>query len=95
MTVRLGVGPFGVSAPCVVVYTVEESRRRGFAYGTTAGHPESGEELFVVELRDDESVVLRVRAFSRPASWWSWVGSPVARLVQSRITERYLRALDG
>ncbi len=94
VTVRLGVGRMAVSAPCVVVYTVEDDRRRGFAYGTAAGHPERGEELFVVELRDDDTVALMIRAFSRPAAWWSRLGSPVARLVQSRVTERYLRSLD-
>ena len=95
VTVRLGVGPLAVSAPCIVVYVVEEDRRRGFTYGTAAGHPERGEESFVVELRDDDSVVLAVRAFSRPALWWSRAGSPVARLVQAYVIGRYLRSLDG
>ena len=44
VTVRLGLGPFGVDAPCVVVYTVDEPRRRGSAYGTLPGHPKTGEE---------------------------------------------------
>jgi uncharacterized protein (UPF0548 family) len=71
VSVRLGLGPVGVSAPCRVVYTVEEDARVGFAYGTLPGHPESGEELFVVEHRADDSVRLTVRAFSRPARWYS------------------------
>lgn len=94
VTVRLGLGPFGVDAPCVVVYTVDEPRRRGFAYGTLRGHPEIGEERFVVEHREDDTVVLTIRAFSRPARWWSRAAGPLARLVQRAVTERYLRALS-
>ena len=94
VTVRLGVGRLGIDAPCVVVYTVDEPRRRGFAYGTLPGHPETGEELFVVERREDGTVVLAIRAFSRPALWWSRAAGPAARLVQRAVTERYLRALS-
>lgn len=67
--------------------------RRGFAYGTLPGHPECGEERFCVEWRDDDTVALNIVAFSRPATWWARAGAPVARLVQRRITDRYLRAL--
>lgn len=49
---RLGWGPLGVNAPVRVVYVIDEEHRKGFAYGTLPGHPESGEEAFVVELRD-------------------------------------------
>ncbi len=94
VTVRLGVGPVAVKAPCVVVFTVDEERRRGFAYGTLPGHPERGEELFLVEHRDDDSVRLTIRAFWRPALWWSRALGPVSRLVQHVVTVRYLRALD-
>lgn len=44
----VGAGPLRLRAPCRVVYTVTESRRRGFAYGTLPGHPECGEEAFVI-----------------------------------------------
>ncbi len=94
VTVRLGVGSLAVKAPCVVVYTVDEARRRGFAYGTLPGHPERGEELFLVEHRDDDSVRLTIRAFSRPALWWSRALGPASRLVQRAVTARYLRVLD-
>lgn len=93
VTLRLGVGPLHLDSHCEVVYVVDESRRRGFAYGTLTGHPERGEELFLVDWRGDDTVVLRIVAFSRPATWWSRLGAPVAGLVQRRITDRYLRAL--
>lgn len=38
-----------IAAPCEVVWTADEPRRRGFAYGTLPGHPERGEESFIVE----------------------------------------------
>src|SRR5215469_14773479 len=43
---RVGVGPLRVGAPCRVVYVIDQPGRRGFAYGTLAGHQESGEEAF-------------------------------------------------
>ncbi|MBR7832444.1 DUF1990 domain-containing protein [Actinospica durhamensis] len=52
VTVRLGLTRpawLGISAPCEVVWAVDEPRRRGFAYGTLRGHPERGEEMFLVE----------------------------------------------
>lgn len=95
VSLRLGVGRLAVSAPCRVVYTVEEVNRVGFAYGTLAGHPESGEELFLMEHLPDDSVTLSIKAFSRPAHWYGRVAAPATRIVQRAITERYLRALDG
>lgn len=89
----IGVGPLRVSAPCRVVYTVAESRRCGFGYGTLPGHPESGEEAFVVEYRDDDSVEVSVTAFSRPATVAARAAGPVGRLIQHRVTQRYLAAL--
>jgi uncharacterized protein (UPF0548 family) len=46
---------------------IDEENRRGFAYGTPPGHPEQGEEAFVVALREDGQVTFTVTAFSRPA----------------------------
>ena len=86
------LGP--VRAPCRVVYVVDEPHRRGFAYGTLPGHAESGEELFVVRYDPaTEQVYADVTAFSRHATWWSRLGSPVTSVVQRVVTNRYLRAL--
>ncbi|MEV5012000.1 DUF1990 domain-containing protein, partial [Streptomyces sp. NPDC055692] len=38
-----------VRAPCRVVWTEQEPRRAGWAYGTLPGHPECGEESFLVD----------------------------------------------
>ena len=89
------VGPIRVNAYARVVYVIEEPRRGGFAYGTLPGHPESGEEAFIVEHRDDDSVWLVIRAFSRPANWFWWLGAPFLRIAQEFYTRRYLRVLRG
>lgn len=87
------VGPVGVKSPVRVVYIVDEPKRKGFAYGTLPGHPEDGEEAFVVSQRLDGSVWLTVRAFSRPSSRWWWAVYPALRVAREIFTRRYLRAL--
>jgi uncharacterized protein (UPF0548 family) len=89
----MGIGPLRLDAPCRVVYVVDEPRRRGFAYGTLAGHPESGEEAFMIEYRDDDTVTFTITAFSRPAAPLARLAGPLGRIAQRRITARYLRSL--
>lgn len=90
--VLVGLGP--LRAPARVVYVIDEEDRRGFAYGTLPGHPESGEELFAVRYDPATGDVhAEVAAFSRHATWWSRLGSPVTSLAQRVITNRYLSAL--
>ena len=93
-TALLGIG-LGIRFPVRVIYVVDEPRRRGFAYGTLPGHPEDGEESWIVEQREDGSVWITVRAFSRPASRRWWAVYPVLRLFQEYYMRRYLRALAG
>jgi uncharacterized protein (UPF0548 family) len=85
--------PVKVSAPIRVVYVIDEQNRVGFAYGTLHGHPESGEEAFIVELRDDGSVWFVLRAFSQPSNGFFRAVSPILRLVQRHYTAKYLRSL--
>ncbi|MEU6812284.1 DUF1990 domain-containing protein [Streptomyces sp. NPDC046831] len=87
-----------IKAPCRVVWTVEESRRAGWAYGTLPGHPETGEESFVVDRTGDGTVWLTVTAFSRPAKWYSRAGGPATRGLQHAYARRcgmVLRRLCG
>ena len=87
---RMGFLP----APCRVVYVVDEPDMRGFAYGTLPGHPESGEERFVVRRDPATSAVFaEVSSFSRPATWWSKAGGPLVSVAQRVIAGRYLRAV--
>ena len=91
---RLGIGPLSLRIPCRVVYVIDEPHLRGFAYGTLPGHPEAGEERFMLRHHDDGSIELTISAFSRPASALARLGGPVSRRLQGFMTTRYLRALD-
>lgn len=91
---RLGPGPMSVRIPCRVVRVVDEPHQRGFAYGTLPGHPESGEEQFILTRQDDGSIRFTVSAFSRPATRIARWGGPLGRAFQDRMTARYLHALD-
>jgi uncharacterized protein (UPF0548 family) len=86
-------GPLRIGFRCKVVSLIDDERRKGFAYGTLPGHPESGEEAFLLIWRDDDFVELQVVAFSRPAQWWSRIAGPAGSLVQRWMTSRYLKAL--
>jgi uncharacterized protein (UPF0548 family) len=94
-TAILRIPPYPFGVPVRVVYVVDEPLRKGFGYGTLPGHPETGEAAFFVEYRDDDSVWLTLRSFSRPSSWIFWVGYPIGRLLQAIYTGRYERALSG
>ncbi|WP_395640122.1 DUF1990 family protein [Pseudolysinimonas sp.] len=89
----LGWGRLSLRIPVRIVYLVDEPTRRGFAYGTLPGHPESGEEAFIVERRDDDSVWLTIRVLSRPGHPALWAVSPLLRLVQAIFLSRYEHAL--
>jgi len=89
------IGPVPITAPCRVVWTVDEADRAGFGYGTLPGHPERGEEAFVVTRDAAGDVWCTILAFSRPATWYARLGGPAGRLVQRWITGRYLSAFDG
>ena len=91
---RLGVGPLSVRIPCRVVAVVDEPDRRGFSYGTLPGHPECGEEEFVLERRADGGLRFRISAYSRPATRLARAGGPVTGAVQRWMTARYLAAPD-
>jgi uncharacterized protein (UPF0548 family) len=75
-------------APCLVVWTLAEGARAGFGYGTTAGHPFSGEESFVTALDDAGDVWFAVAAFSRPARWFTRAAGPIAPLFQQAYARR-------
>lgn len=87
--------PWPARIPARVVYVVDEPDRKGFAYGTLPGHPERGEEAFIVERRADGSVWLVIRAFSRPSNAFFWAAYPALRMLQAVFTARYERALGG
>jgi len=98
------LGPLRI--PCRTVWVVDEPHRTGFAYGTLPGHPEAGEESFVVSLADgngngdadddgggDGLVTLTVSAYSRPGLLVTRLAGPVGRWGQRRMLARYAGAL--
>ncbi|MEW1909991.1 DUF1990 domain-containing protein [Kitasatospora sp. NPDC085895] len=98
--VTCGVGPgrARITGRCEVVLAVDEPRRTGFAYGTLAGHPECGEESFVVELAADGTVWFTVTAFSRPATRLTRLAGPLVPVFQrlyARHCARTLRRLTA
>jgi uncharacterized protein (UPF0548 family) len=88
-----GLRRLGLDIPCRVVWVVDEPDRRGFGYGTLPGHPESGEESFVVSLRPDGEVGYELRAFARLATRLSRLGAPVSHRVQTLALDRYVTAI--
>lgn len=73
-----------------VVYVIDEPRRWGFAYGTLPDHVERGEERFLIEWLDDDSVWYDILAFSRPQHPLVRLSSPLARLLQKRFVRESL-----
>ncbi|MYS23818.1 Uncharacterized protein, UPF0548 family [Streptomyces sp. DvalAA-14] len=84
----LGRGSVGPVAPCEVVWAVADQNRIGFGYGTLPGHPERGEEAFLVELAPDGAVWFTVTAFSRPALWYTRALGPLVPLFQHLYARR-------
>jgi len=75
---------------CRVVYVIDEERRFGFAYGTLPEHVERGEERFLIEWLDDDSVWYDILAFSRPKHPLVRLTFPLARRLQKRFARESL-----
>jgi uncharacterized protein (UPF0548 family) len=85
-------GTWSLSA-CRVVYTINEARRFGFAYGTLPDHVEKGEERFLVEWLPDDSVWYDILAFSRPRHPLVRFSSLLARMLQKRFARDSLNRM--
>lgn len=90
VVVRCGLGPLRI--PCRVVWVRDEPDTCGFAYGTLPGHPESGEEAFLV-VRDEGTVRLQISAYSRPGKLTTRLAGPLGRRFQELMTRRYADVL--
>ena len=85
--------PFAaLAAPCRIVAVVDDADQFGFAYGTLPGHPESGEELFLVTMTDN-IVKFQITSISKPAGTLARLAGPLGRSAQRIATLGYLRAL--
>jgi uncharacterized protein (UPF0548 family) len=79
---------------CRVVYVENTMRRFGFAYGTLNEHVERGEELFLIERLDDDSVWYQISAFSRPKHPLVRLAYPLARRLQLRFALGSIAAME-
>lgn len=93
MTATLKPRGRGRGIPVLVVYVVDEPERIGFAYGTTGDAPESGEESFILEHREDDSVWLTIRSVLEPNGGLRRLVAPAVRKRRRELTTRELRAL--
>ena len=82
-----------VIAPNRIIGVLDEPRRFGFAYGSLPGHPERGEESFVVEHLDDGTVRVTIRVQAGPGTLAARAVAPLVRRLQAAAIERYLRAV--
>lgn len=73
-----------------IVYTIDEDKRFGFAYGTLPDHVECGEERFLIEWLEDDSVWYDILAFSRPKHPLVRLSKPLARMLQKQFARASL-----
>lgn len=85
-------GTWSLSA-CRVVYTIDEARRFGFAYGTLPDHVEKGEERFMIEWLPDDTVWYDILAFSRPRHPLVRLSAPLARRLQKQFARDSLTVM--
>ena len=79
---------------CRIVYVIDEKDKRfGFAYGTLTNHVECGEEKFLIEWHEDDSVWYDIYAFSHPQHPLVKLGFPVARSLQKRFVRDSLTVM--
>jgi len=90
----IGRGPLALLASCRVVWSIDTAERCGFGYGTLPGHPETGEEAFVVSRDSAGRVWVEIVAFSNPGRWYSRLGAPVVPVLQRVAVAAYARAVQ-
>lgn len=86
------LAPVAVALSCRVVWTIEESQRNGFGYGSLTGHPEAGEEAFVAELEPDGAVRFRVYGFTSAGTVATAATRPLTRALTRATLRGYLHA---
>jgi uncharacterized protein (UPF0548 family) len=81
---------------CRIVYVIDEQSERkkfGFAYGTLPEHTGSGEERFLVEMDETETVWYNILAFSRPHGPLTHLGYPYMRHLQKQFGKQSAAAM--
>jgi uncharacterized protein (UPF0548 family) len=92
-TVVVHIG--SLRAPCQFVWVEDSDDRAGWGYGTLTGHPECGEESFILTRDQANQVWLEVRSFSRPAIWYTRLAGPLIPMLQRHFARRCGQALQA
>lgn len=78
-----------------IVYTLDDEKRFGFAYGTLPAHVECGEECFWIEKEADGRIFYHIRAFSKPRLWLVKLGYPIARAYQRKFVRQSMQRMKA
>lgn len=92
--VVLRAGPVRLLAPDRIVAVVNEPDRFGFVYGTLPGHPEKGEEAFLVDRHANGRTTATIRVVAEGDWLIARIASPLVRCLQRAALNRYLAALQ-
>lgn len=92
VVLELGIGRARLVVPNRIVAVVDEPDRYGYAYGTLPGHPERGEELFLIERMADDQVVFTIRVDAKAADQLRMLTFAI-RPLQRAALRRYLSAV--
>jgi uncharacterized protein (UPF0548 family) len=82
-----------IVASCRITERIDTPTAFGFVYATLPGHPERGEERFVVTKHPDGECAFDIDVTWRSDALLARLGSPVSARVQRRATEGYLAAM--
>lgn len=87
-------GRFGPRAiPMLIVFVIDEPSKVGFGYGTTQIGAESGEESFILEHHDDDTVWLTIRSILATRGGLHALAAPRVRRHRRELTRAELRSL--
>ena len=85
--------PFSVVAACRISSTEDSATTFGFTYVTLNGHPECGKETFSIVWDESDQVFFEIASISRADDRLAAWAGPIGRVLQRRVSHRYLDAL--
>jgi uncharacterized protein (UPF0548 family) len=82
-----------ILAACRITERIDTATEFGFTYATLPGHPERGQERFVVTREASGVVTFTIDVTWRSDALLARLGSPISARLQRRATEGYLEAM--
>lgn len=83
------IGPLTIKTSVKVISVEQSIERTNLTYETMPGHPERGVASFTL-IRTDTGYEFEVETWSKPGRWYTWLGKPVMRYLQQRLTQQAL-----